>query len=240
MIVMRRLYSLALMLLLNAACTTTSTPVSVFHRFDELDMSREFSSHTIARKSFVLHVTNVDSYSSPREPMNDAQASRLLQDEFQHVRSDLNLEAPRLNPAEEKQLRDVLKRFAGQQEFPADGYSLLQKTALASSWFVIADVEGVSTRQNVRSEDIKDQKGQRVDTKYSFISARDVSVRYFIYDPAARHLVFSGLMRSSSDAIHDRVGSGDERDYPEFPSLGKALSQNFQKFLRALPSAQGH
>jgi len=237
---MRSLYSLALMLLLNAACTTTSTPVSVFHRFDELEMSREFSSQTIASKSFILHVTNVDSYSSPREPMTDAQASRLLQDEFQRVRPELNLQTPRLNTAEEKNLRDVLKRFAGQQEFPADGYTLLQKPALASSWFVIADVEGVTTRQSVKDADIKDQKGQRVDTRYSFISARDVSIRYFIYDPAVRHLVFSGLVRSTSEAVHDRVGSGDDRDYPEFPSLGKALSQNFDKFLSALPSAQGH
>lgn len=237
---MRNFYALALMLLLNPACTTTSTPVSVFHRFDELEMSREFTSQTIDSKSFVLHVTNVDSYSSPREPMNDAQASRLLQDEFQRVRRELNLHNPRLNAVEEKNLRDVLKRFAGQQEFPADGYSLLQKPALASSWFVIADVESVTTRQNVKSEDIKDQKGQRVDTKYSFISSRAVSIRYFIYDPSARHLVFSGLVRSTSESIQDRVGSGDDRDYPEFPSLGKALSQNFEKFLSALPSAQGH
>jgi hypothetical protein len=228
------------MLLLNASCTTTSTPVSVFHRFDELDMSREFSSQTVASKSFILHVTNADSYDSPREPMNNDQASRLLQDEFQRMRADLTLQTPQLTATEDKNLRDVLKRFAGQQEFPADGYKLLQKPALASSWFVIADVEGVSTRQDVKDEDIKDQKGRRVDTKYSFISSRDVSVRYFIYDPAVRHLVFSGLIRSTSDAIHDRVGSGDDRDYPEFPSLGKALNQNFEKFLNALPSAQGH
>ncbi|HET9236084.1 MAG TPA: hypothetical protein VFO10_02465 [Oligoflexus sp.] len=228
---MRRLYSWALILLLNSACTTTSTPVSVFHRFDELDMSREFTSQTIAGKPFILNVSNLE---SPQD------ALRLLQKEFQRVRPELQVNTPRLNATEEKNLRDILKRFAGQQELPADGYTFMQKSALVSSWFLIADVEEASTHQNVKEEDIKDQKGQRVDTKYSFISSRDVSVRYFIYDPAARHLVFSGLVRSTSEAIHDRVGGGDERDYPEFPSLEKALGQNFEKFVRALPSAQGH
>jgi hypothetical protein len=231
MIVMRRLYSWALILLLNPACTTTSAPVSIFHRFDELDMSREFTSQTIASKNFVLNISNLE---SPHE------ASRLLQNEFARIRPDLKVANPRLNATEEKKLQDILKRFAGQQEFPADGYTLLQKTALASSWFLIADVERVTTQQNVEEEDIKDHKGRRVDTKYSFISSRDVSVRYFIYDPAVRHLVFSGLMTSTSRAIHDRVGSGDERDYPDYPSLEKALGQNFEKFLNALPSAQGH
>jgi hypothetical protein len=231
MTVMRSLYSWALILLLNPACTTTSTPVSVFHRFDELDMSREFTSQTIASKSFVVNVSNLE---SPRE------ASRLLQGEFERVRPELQVATPRLNPSEEKSLRGILQRFAGQQEFPADGYAFLQKPALASSWFLIADVERVATHQNVEAEDIKDRKGQRIDTKYSFISSRDVSVRYFIYDPAARHLVFSGLIRTTSEAVHDRIGGGDDRDYPEYPSLEKALGQNFEKFLRALPSAQGH
>lgn len=229
---MRRLYAwAALIFSINTACTTTSTPVSVFHRFDELDLSREFSSQTIAQKSFVLNVSNLDS---------DRDASRLLHSEFERLRPELRVNSPRLTVNEEKNLRDILKRFAGQQEFPADGYTFLQKSALASSWFLIADVERISTHQDVEDEDIKDQKGRRVDTKYSFISSRDVSIRYFIYDPSIRQLVFSGLVRSTTRAVHDRVGGGDERDYPEFPSVEKALGQNFEKFLNALPSAQGH
>lgn len=228
---MRRLYACALLFLINTACTTTSTPVSVFHRFDELDLSREFTSQTIAQKPFVLNVSNLES---------DRDAARRLQSEFESIRPELRVHSPRLTAAEEKTLRDILKRFAIQQEFPADGYTFLQKPALASSWFLIADVENVATHQNVEEEDIKDQKGQRVDTKYSFISSREVSIRYFIYDPSVRHLVFSGLVRSTSQAVHDRIGGGDERDYPEFPSLQKALGENFEKFLKALPSAQGH
>jgi hypothetical protein len=206
-------------------------PVSVFHRFDELDMSREFTSQTIGDKPFVLNVSNMD---SARD------ASRLLHSEFERLRPELRVTSPRLNATEEKNLRDILKRFASQQEFPADGYTFLQRPALASSWFLIADMERVATHQNVEEEDIKDRKGQRVDTKYSFISSRTVSIRYFIYDPSVRHLVFSGLVHSTTQAVHDRVGSGDERDYPEFPSLEKALGENFEKFLQALPSAQGH
>lgn len=237
---MRRLCFLALVLFLNPACSTTSTSTSVFHRFDELDMSREFSSQTIDSKSFVMNVTNIEEYSSSREPMNAVQATALLQGEFHRLRPDLRPLEPTLNAADKKSLGTLLEQFAGQQEFPVHGYKFLQKPALASSWFLIADVEGVNETQNVTEEDIKDSKGQKIDTKYSFVSSRLVQVRYFIYDPAAGHLVFSGLIRSTTDAVNDRVGRDDEGAYPDVPGLGKSLAQNFQKFLRALPATQGY
>jgi hypothetical protein len=237
---MRSLCSLALILLLNQACASSSTGVSVFHRFDELDMSREFSSQTISSKSFVVNVIGLDKFASSREPsLTATQATNLLIEEFHRLRPELNPQEPRLTAAEKKSLAQVLERFAERQEFPADGYNVLQKSSLATSWFLIADVERADTEREIKEEDIKDVKGRTVDTKYSFISTRKLDVRYFIYDPTVRHLVFSGLVRTTTQATQDRIGGGDERDYPEAPSLAKSMNENFEKFLRALPATRG-
>lgn len=236
----KRFCTLVLILHLNQACAT-STPVSVFHRFDELEMSREFSSHTISSKAFFSHVIGLEKFTSTQEPsLTSSQASRLLTEEFQNIRPELHVEEPKMSAQEKKDLKQILKAFAVQQELPAEGYIFLQKPSLIGSWFMIADVENMMIQHDVTEEDIKDQKGNRIDTKYSYKSSRNLDVRYFIYEPKARHLVFMGLVRSTSQAVHDRVGSGADRDYPEAPGMSKSLSQNFQKFLRVLPATQGN
>lgn len=240
MIVMRRLCTMAFILLLNEACTT-STPVSVFHRFDELEMSRNFSSQTISSKPFVMNVIGLEKLAKLREAsFSSAQATELLAEEFQRIRPELTPHEPSFTLQEKKSLQGILDAFGMQQEFPADGYAFLQKPSLAKSWFLIADVERMGIEQDMKEEEIKDLEGKRIHTKFSYFTIRLLDVRYFIYDPGARHLVFMGLVRSTTTATHDRIGNGDESDFPEAPGKAKSLSQNFQKFLQALPKTQGH
>ncbi len=232
--------TLSVAFFLNQGCVT-STPISVFHRFDELEMSREFSSETISSKSFVTNITGLEKSAGPDENfLTPHQAESLLEDDFRSFRSDLMLHDPSLTVQEKKELKQILKTFAVQQEFPAEGYAFLQRPALINSWFLIADLEDMTIQRNVSEEEIEDEKGKTISTKYSYKTSRNLAVRYFIYDPKARHLVFSGLVRSTADAIHDRIGSGHDGDFPEAPGMSKSLSQNFQKFLRALPANQGN
>ncbi len=236
----KTLCTLSLTFLLNQACAT-SAPVSVFHRFDELEMSRDFSSQTISSKPFVTNITGLEKSAGPEENvLTPSQADGLLQEDFQSFRSDLTLHEPSLTAQEKKELKQILKAFAVRQEFPSEGYTFLQKPALINSWFLIADLEDMLIQRNVSDEEIKDENGKYISTKYSYKTSRNLAVRYFIYDPKARHLVFSGLVRSTADAVHDRIGSGDSGDFPEAPGMIKSLSQNFQKFLRALPAKQGN
>ena len=146
------LRSLALMLCLNSACTTVG-PVSVFNKFDELEMSRAFSSQTIASKPFVAHVIGLD-----RAKATDAflptsqQASQLLTDQLQSHRSDLTIEFPALATKDETKLASILKQFGENQEFLAEGYHFLQKQPWHNSWLLIADLERDLAEQDLAAE----------------------------------------------------------------------------------------
>lgn len=239
MVFQQGLWSLALLFILSSACTTV-TPVSVFNKFDELEMGRDFSSQTIHKKPFVINVIGLERLTPSDEAiLTSKQAGLLLADQFQSYRSDLLIKPPELQAKEEKTLAVILKQFGVKQEFPVEGYTFLQKQPWHDSWFLIADLEGVDSQQNLTEDDVKDSQGKFVDKKYTYSSSRILDVRYFIYDVDARQLVFMGLIRSTTQATHDRIGSGRDTDYPEIPSIHKSLNQNFQKFVRSLPSTRG-
>jgi hypothetical protein len=241
MTIMQRLASLVMIMLLNEACSTISTPVSVFHRFDDLEMSRDFSSRTISNKPFVVNVIGLEErLEDDNLRLTSVQAHHLLANEFTRVRPDLNLQELQLSAADESKRQNILKRFAIQQEFPQDGYAFLQKPSLAQSWFLIAHVEDMTIEKQVHESDIRDDQGKRVDTRYRHITSRKLGVRYFIYDPELQHLVFMGLVRTATDAGRDKAGVTDEAYFPEAPGPSQSLTQNFEKFLRALPAARGH
>lgn len=255
------IHSLSLILALSISACTTSAPVSVFSKFDDLEMSRDFSSQTIQTKPFVVNVSGLEQVAASgdgsEEPvMSSKQAAAFLSEQFQAIRPELRLQNLELTDKTEKKLTEILNRFSINQEFPADGYTFLQKYPLSQSWFLIADLEKAEIHQDFREEDLEDDKGKEIGKKYSFITSRHLDVRYFIYDISTSQLVFTGLVRSTTQAVHDRVRTGSETDafwsaiagtapsfkdtdYPEAPGLKKSLVQNFQKFVRALPSTQG-
>jgi hypothetical protein len=237
----QRLASLAVIMLLNEACTTISTSGSVFHRFDDLEMSRDFSGQTINQKPFVVNVIGLeDKLEDEKLRYTSAQADQRLTHEFNRVRPDLSVQELQLSAADETKRQSILKRFAVQQEFPADGYTFLKKPSLAEAWFLIAHLENMTIDQRVHESDIRDDQGKRVDTRYTHITSRKLGVRYFVYDPELGHLVFTGLVRSSTEAAREKAGVTDEAYYPEAPGLSQSLTENFEQFLRALPAARGH
>jgi len=239
MVFQQGMWVLAWLIMLSSACTTV-TPVSVFNKFDELEMSRNFSSQTIQKKPFVVNVIGLDRLApSDAAIPSSKEAGLLLAHQFQSYRSDLLINTPELQAKEEKTLAGILKQFEVKQEFPVEGYTFLQKQPWHDSWFLIADLERADAQQDLTEDDIKDSQGKFVDKKYSYTSSRILDVRYFIYDADARQLVFMGLIRSTTQATHDQIGSGRDTNYPDIPSIQKSLNQNFQRFVRSLPSTRG-
>ncbi len=246
--------------LISTACSTVQA-TSLFTSYDELEISRDFSSQTIGSKAFALNIVGLEKASLSSEsfeskPLLASQAALLLTEQFQSLRPDLQLLSNRWVDKTQKSLNSILSSFAQEQHMPTEGYSLLQKEIFQQSWFLIADLEQDRIDQSLREVAIKDEKGAEIGKKISFVTARRIDVRYFVYDSSKQHLVFSGLVRSTTQATHDRIrteaesnalwnalaGSHEtpnDSDYPEAPGFKKALMQNFQEFVGALPKTRG-
>lgn len=243
-------------LLLGCACTSSHGP-TIFSKFDELEISRDLSSHSIATKPFFINVTGLDQLSGEQDQSTfRATDARLnLTEMFYQQRPELAVQTLPDSVKTQQKLDELLTRFSKTQEFHDSDYSWLNQTQAKSSWFLIAAIENSRVDHDLSESAVKDDKGHEIGKKISLRASRSVDVRYFIYEPRAHQLVFSGLIHSKSEAIHDRVTTASEEsallnfafgtqheirdtDYPEAPSPKKSLLRNFEQFLHSLPKTQ--